>query len=104
MKLICMLLAILLIGVMTAGWIAVGKGLQELRDHDEECWFLSERARTVMVEDLVKWAKFAEHAEDVTMEEYYAVRVPEMLEMWSTLGLTEIDALDCLHSLEMSND
>ncbi len=63
------------------------------------CWFLTPTVKTVLSNDLVMWTEHLLHNEEATMNEWYTLRVPEVVAINSNMGVTEQEVTDCLDTL-----
>lgn len=64
------------------------------------CWFLDEKVERVLIADLAMWADHIQHSPDVHPEDWFNLREAELVELYSSKGITNQEAFACLTSLE----
>ncbi len=98
---IAMLTVLLALMVATVAGVRsfIEDQIVELKEQDL-CWFLTDRVENVLVADLVMWTEHVAHNDDATMAEWFDLRVPEVVTMNSSMGITAAEVTTCLESLK----
>lgn len=88
-------LALLVAGATLIWWTESAPDIQE----NLSCWFLDEQVKDILAADLAQWTEITARTPDATMEQYFSIRIGEMVELYVSKSVTAEEARNCLESL-----
>lgn len=65
------------------------------------CWFLTSKVERVLSSDLAMWTHHLDHNPNARMSEWFDLRLAEVVKLYSSKGVTEVEVTACLDSLAM---